>query len=528
MELCFDLRWDQASAPADHRRRVLGFADLTAAIRSPRGLAELLWGSRYEALVIVEDDLPKSAKQAAALLVGSVVRTRRRWISRPGGAVVLRWPRFVARALAEAVVATPRELWRSWAMRRRAARIARRRFGLPRLASGTESVLYLRAEPWLMRRGAFVGGAATHTAGVVNALVANGVETRVYACQEPPGLAAPVKRVSPRRLYHFEPWLTLVDLSEAFVAATEHESADFVYQRYALGSYAGLEIARRLGVPLVLEYNASELWAARHWGHQNLASVGTRSKQRFERHTVREASLNVVGSEPLRDELIAMDVAPGRIQVNPNGVDVDGLAPLRERAPGEWRAKHRLPDAPTVGFVGTFGLPHGVRLFPALIDRVRELVPDAHWVIVGDGLVFDEVRDAIHHRVGADRAFMPGSVSHDDALELLAASDVCVSPHVPNQDGSRFFFSPIKLFEYMGLGKAIVASDLEQIGDVLDDGRTGLLFPPGSADEAATAVAALLNDEGRRTRLGNAALEEAREHYTWDAHVRRILDALQP
>jgi glycosyltransferase involved in cell wall biosynthesis len=169
-----------------------------------------------------------------------------------------------------------------------------------------------------------------------------------------------------------------------------------------------------------------------------------------------------------------------------------------------------------------------VRLFPALIDRVHELVPGARWVIVGDGVLFDEVRDAIHDRVGRGHVLMPGSVSHDDALELLAASDVCVSPHVPNPDGSRFFFSPIKLFEYMGLGKAIVASDLEQIGEVIDDGRTGILCTPGNVSEAATAVAALLNDEGRRTKLGDAALAEAREHYTWNAHVRRILEGLKP
>jgi glycosyltransferase involved in cell wall biosynthesis len=526
MELWFDLRWDQSSAPADPRRRTLGFSDLTVAAGSPRGLVELLWGTRYEALVIVEDDLPKSAKQAAALLVGSTVRARRRRISRPSGPVELRWSRFVVRALAEVAVAAPRELWRSWAMRRRAGRIATRRLGLPRLASETGSVLYLRAEPWLMRRGAFVGGAATHTAGVVNALVANGLDTRVYACQEPPGLAAPVTRVSPRRLYHFEPWLTLVDLSEAFVVATEHESADFVYQRYALGSYAGLEIARRLDVPLVLEYNGSETWIARHWARKDLSKRGDRLRGRFERSAVREASLNVVAAEPLREELIAWDVDPDRILVNPNGVDVDRLAPLRDRASEEWRAIHQLPDAPTVGFVGTFGPWHGVQLLPEMIDRVRDLVPEARWVIVGDGLLFGEVSDAIRARGLTDRVFLPGSVPHAVALELLAASDVCVSPHVPNPDGSRFFGSPTKLFEYMGLGKPIVAGDLEQIGEVIDDGRTGLLFKPGRVEDAAKAVGDLLSDGGRRTSLGSAALEEARRHYTWDAHVQRILEAL--
>jgi glycosyltransferase involved in cell wall biosynthesis len=98
---------------------------------------------------------------------------------------------------------------------------------------------------------------------------------------------------------------------------------------------------------------------------------------------------------------------------------------------------------------------------------------------------------------------------------------------VPNPDGTRFFGSPTKLFEYMGLAKPIVASDLEQIGEVIDHERTGLLCPPGDASAAAAAVARLLGDEPLRRRLGEGALEEARTTYSWTAHARRILDALE-
>jgi glycosyltransferase involved in cell wall biosynthesis len=78
-------------------------------------------------------------------------------------------------------------------------------------------------------------------------------------------------------------------------------------------------------------------------------------------------------------------------------------------------------------------------------------------------------------------------------------------PNVPNADDSRFFGSPTKLFEYMGLAKAIVASDLEQLGEVIADGETGLLCPPGDARAAADAVVRLLDDAGLRARLGEAA-----------------------
>jgi len=213
--------------------------------------------------------------------------------------------------------------------------------------------------------------------------------------------------------------------------------------------------------------------------------------------------------------------------VNPNGVDVARLAPLRKRSPAEWRTALGRPEAITVGFIGTFGPWHGVKLLPELIERVGATKPEVRWILVGDGHLHGEVCEEIAARGLAENVFMPGLIEHERALELLAASDVCVSPHVPNPDGSRFFGSPTKLFEYMGLGKPIVASDLEQIGEVIRDGETGLLGPPGDVAAAAQAVVRLVDDGGLRERLGTAALDDARRNYSWAAHTRRILAALE-
>lgn len=215
-----------------------------------------------------------------------------------------------------------------------------------------------------------------------------------------------------------------------------------------------------------------------------------------------------------------------RVLVNPNGVDVDRVATYRERAPREWRAELGLPEAPTIGFVGSFGVWHGVRLLPDLVERVAREVPEARWQIIGAGQLFDDVRADFEARGLLDRVDLPGIVPHDEALRRLAATDVCVSPHVPNEDGSRFFGSPTKLFEYMGLAKPIVASDLEQLGEVIEHDHTGLLCPPGDAGAAADAVVRLLGDPELRARLGRAALASAQRDYSWRAHAARILDAL--
>ena len=93
---------------------------------------------------------------------------------------------------------------------------------------------------------------------------------------------------------------------------------------------------------------------------------------------------------------------------------------------------------PTVGFIGTFGLWHGVKLLPALI----EAVPGARWILIGDGGLLPDVRNGIEARGLSARVLLTGVLEHGRALEMLSCCDVCISPHVPNPDGSPFFGSP--------------------------------------------------------------------------------------
>ncbi len=384
---------------------------------------------------------------------------------------------------------------------------------------------YLRGEPSLRWLGAQVGGAATHTAGVVNGFAGAGLRVSVFAPERPEGVReARCVEVAPRQILQLVHWLTLVQQGDALVAAAASTPADFVYQRYALGSYAGLRLARTLGVPLVLEFNGSEIWTERNWGSGRVALARTLAA--LERRNLLDASLIVVVSRPLKEQLAEMGIDPAKVLVNPNGVDVAELAQARALTASRWRERQELVQAPTVGFVGTFGLWHGVKLLPELIERVAALRGDARWVLVGDGPLHAEVAAEIERRGLAPRVTLTGVVEHSRAVRLLACCEVCVSPHVPNPDGSAFFGSPTKVFEYMGLGRAIVASDLDQIGEVLSDGRTALLTAPGDVAGAAQAVVRLLDDEQLRERLAAAALREALERHSWDAHVARILRAL--
>jgi glycosyltransferase involved in cell wall biosynthesis len=531
MRLTLDGRLEPRTE-AEPDERLLPIGELADMIRKPRELASLLWGRRWDSVEVLADDLPPSGVQAGAVGLLALARAKRfatsdRSDASASGTRASGRTAFLARAIATFVVAFPRELLAVRRLLRDARNATARDHALPRAVADPKSVVYLRADPALRWHGHLVGGASTHTSGVINGFAANGLDVDVFAAERPEWTeSSRFTQARLERVYHLVFWLTLLEFGNTVARAAESRRPDFIYQRYAMGTYAGIELAERMNVPLVLEYNGSELWIQQNWGSGRAVQFYELALA-VENLNLRAASLIVVVSDVLKDQLVNEQGIPAeRVLVNPNGVDVDRVAEFRAHDPAYWRRETGLMEAPTVGFVGSFGLWHGVTVLPAMVEELATREPAARWVIIGDGPLHEQVERELAERGMSDRVELTGIVSHDRALALLAASDVCVSPHIPNPDGSRFFGSPTKLFEYMGLAKPIVASDLEQLGEVIDDGRTGVLVPPGDAAAASEAVAKLLSDPKERKRLGEAAFESARTDYSWEAHTRRILEAL--
>jgi glycosyltransferase involved in cell wall biosynthesis len=415
----------------------------------------------------------------------------------------------------------------------RALRRARRELDAlaraPRIDARTEGrrALFLNANLWF---GVKAGGSIAHAAGVVDALAGRGWDVTVATAPEPVGIrrAADVVRLEPpaqfglpveSNLYRFG--LTVPDQ-----VTSRRRQPSIVYQRHSVGSFAGVQVSRRTRAPLVLEYNGSEVWVARNWGrplrYESLALAA-------EEASFRHAHLVVTVSQALADELVARGVEQERVVWHPNGVDADRFAPA-STTPAErdaLRGRYRIPrNAVLITFVGTFGRWHGAHL---LARAVREQAAwaranDVRFLFVGDGLTMPQVRADLEAL--DDVATLAGLVPPDDVPLHLAASDVLVSPHVPNDDGSAFFGSPTKIFEYMAAGKAIVASDLDQVGDVLRD-DLAILVRPGDVEDLARGLREAAADASRRDELGRRARDRVRDRYTWSHHVSAILAALE-
>ena len=385
-------------------------------------------------------------------------------------------------------------------------------------------VVYLRATPG---PGTQAGGAASHIKGVVEALESLGAEVQVISNDLIAGLDHAQERFSvippqsiggTRALFEIHNNLVF---TRGVLPLIERAEPDFIYQRYARFSWAGVAAAVRTKRPLFLEYNGSEVWLGRHWDRVGSLDL----LERYERLNLDAAARIFVVSDVERRNLEARGVTPEKIIVNPNGVDVERFRPGVGGV--EARRELGLKDTQVVaGFVGTFGPWHGVEKFAEAIKSIPAEIP-VRFLLVGSGSLHTEVEKQLEAEVRAGRVIFTGSVSHERVPPLLDACDILVAPHVPLADGSEFFGSPTKIFEYMAMGKAIVASRLGQIGEVLVDHETAVLVEPGNVRELADGIVKLVEADGLREQLGKRAREVAEREFTWKHNAQRVLQAYQ-
>jgi glycosyltransferase involved in cell wall biosynthesis len=383
-------------------------------------------------------------------------------------------------------------------------------------------VVYLRSTPG---PGTQAGGAASHIKGVVQALEALGVDVQIISNDLIAGLDAANDRFTmippqpgggTRALFDIHNNLVF---TRGAVPLVERAHPDFIYQRYARFSWAGVVAALRTTRPLFLEYNGSEVWVGQHWDRVGSLDL----LERYERLNLDAAARIFVVSDVERRNLEARGVDANKIVVNPNGVDVERFRP----GAGGVEARRELgirDEEIVAGFVGTFGPWHGVE---KLAEAIKAIPANVHvrFLMVGSGSLHAEVEKQLETQTRAGKVIFTGSVRHDRVPALLDACDILVAPHVPLADGSEFFGSPTKVFEYMAMGKAIVASRLGQIGEVLSDGETALLVQPGNVEELAAALVKLIDDDELRKSLGARAREVAEREHTWAHNAQRVLDA---
>jgi len=394
----------------------------------------------------------------------------------------------------------------------------------------SSSILYLRTDHWFDTKS---GGALAHVVGVNSAFCSLEHHVHVVSTEYLPGLDSKNFQLCEPKYLKQRNIPNMGELNYnnqliSFIEDTWNENKpSFIYQRYSLFNYTGVHLKQKFDIPFVCEYNGSLPWIARNWRNQPI--FHEKLAYRVEFLNMQAADVVVVVSEVLKNDLIKQGIDPEKILVNPMGVDPASYSPNIEGA--EIRDKYHLQGKIVIGFIGSFGGYHGVEVlvqsFKELITEFPEYKDRIRLMLIGDGDVWRDIKKYIDENNLSQTVILTGSVAQEEGPSHLAACDILTSPFLPNSDGTPFFGSPIKLFEYMAMGKAIVSSNLGQISDIIEQDETGVLLKAGDVKSLKMSLKNLIDDPSLRSRLGNSARKEVLSKFTWEKHTSKILEKLQ-
>ncbi len=286
---------------------------------------------------------------------------------------------------------------------------------------------------------------------------------------------------------------------------------DLVYERYALWGRTAMAWARAHAVASILEVNAPlPLEQARH-----RLLVDARGADVVARSATADAGIVVCVSEGVARWVRGLDAASSRaVHVVPNGVDTRRFRPTPTRV---------RPSTFTLGFVGTLKPWHGVHDLVEALVLLREDDPTYRLLVVGDGPELPAVEELVARHGLGGTVELTGAVAPGSVPGHVARMDVAVAPYPP---ADNFYFSPLKIYEYLAAGVPVVASDVGEVPDLLvSDGHAiGALYPAGNPARLAATVADLRHDPWRRIELSVRARQAMVEKHDWSHVVEQMLD----
>lgn len=369
-------------------------------------------------------------------------------------------------------------------------------------------------------RTASQDGQAVHINELISSLRAQGHEVRIVsprAAQEGAmgtevGWVQRLRAMLPKAVYE------LLELAYSLVAyvrlarMAREFRPDFIYERYNLFLLAGLALKRWARLPLLLEVNAPLAQERGKFGGLGLPWLAHWA----EGVVWRGADFVLPVTQVLAERVAARGVPTERIVVIPNGINEEHFA----AAPSQTAAKDALgwPNALVLGFTGFVRDWHGV-------DRVVRWLSsssapaNARLLIVGDGPARAGLEELAQQLALGERVRFTGVVDRQQVPEHVAAFDIALQPAVVA------YASPLKLFEYLALAKAIVAPRQPNIEEVLTDGENAVLFDTSDPHALENALSRLCGDATLREHISSGAgTTIARLGLTWHCNARRVAD----
>jgi glycosyltransferase involved in cell wall biosynthesis len=371
-------------------------------------------------------------------------------------------------------------------------------------------------------------GGSTHTVEVARGLAARGHQVHVVACGATQqarlaDLARP--RTSPMLgflLHQIDiPKIAALASLPVILRLARAVQPDVVMERYYNFAGCGLIAARRLGRPALLEVNALMVDPPEVRKRRIDDALGGPMR----RWAIAQCSMADRIVTPLHTT-VPPEIPRAKIVELPWGAAVERFGPLAQR-----QAAGAVTATPVVAFLGSFRPWHGVLDFVQAAGLLVDRGVRAHFVLVGDGPQRPEAERAAVRWPG--HFTFSGAMPYEQVPGVLSLASVGVAPFNtaphPALRAAGFFWSPLKVFEYMAAGLPVVTADIAPLNRIVRDGREGLLFREGDVDSLAAAIGRLLADAPAAAEMGRRARARVEAHYSWQRHcaeLERIMEML--
>lgn len=297
-----------------------------------------------------------------------------------------------------------------------------------------------------------------------------------------------------------------------------------VYERNSLYNMSAAMACKRLNLPYLMFLDADQILEQDFLGKPLTGWLRWRAENIF-KFNLKIARAILCVSEQAKEHLVHHWLVPEeKIVVFPNAVDTTVFAPDEARRQAVRAELGYLDENIVFLFVGSFYKWHDVPTLLKAFSQVWRAYPFSRLVLVGRGEQLPAMQQLAGELEISSAVRFTGAIPHQEVPNLIRAADVAVAP-VPAMERD-LWLSPMKLFEYMAAGAAVIATGVGQIAQVIAHRRNGWLVPAGDSTALAEAMKALVASPELRAQLGRQARADAVEKYSWEVYLRRLDDLL--
>jgi len=289
----------------------------------------------------------------------------------------------------------------------------------------------------------------------------------------------------------------------------EQEKPVLLISRLEAYTLSSIYLANKKKIPVIVEADGPVAYEKMKYQNQFKTHQGL--VDYFEVAALKKSWLSFTVSNQLKKYFTAKGVSEDSIHVIPNGADADRFRP--DFPCDDLKQQYQLRNNLVVGFVGSFHYWHGVENLTKIILETTQNHTNVKFLMVGDGGPLKTSLEKFIKRSGlTHRVHLTGLLKHEEIPRYIAAMDIVLAPYPKLEFG---YYSPVKLYEYLSSGKAVVSSKMGQIGEVIRDGNNGFLCEPDNIPQMNNKIAELIRNPHLIKKVGEQARKDVLKDYTW-------------